>query len=89
MRRSRRRLTAAAITTVWLLSCPIFSFGEEKSSPPQAPAPPQTPAARAPATTPDLPTEGDRQKEAEELKRLQEFYLRNKSVFIKKGELVV
>ena len=89
MRRSRRWLTAAAITTVWFLSCPIFSLGEQKSSSPQGPVPPQAPAAQAPATTPDLPTEGDRQKEAEELKRLQEFYLRNQSVFIKKGELVV
>lgn len=39
--------------------------------------------------TPTLPSEGDRQKEAEEIRRLQEFYLRNQSVFIRKGEAIV
>lgn len=38
---------------------------------------------------PTVPDEGDRQKEAQELKRLQEFYLRNQSVFIRKGEYIV
>ena len=39
-------------------------------------------------TTPEVPTAGDREKEAEEVKRLQEFYLRNQSVFIKKNEFI-
>ena len=88
MRRSRRWLTAAAITTVWFLSCPIFSLGEQKSYLLKHLLPHKS-CCSGPPTTPDLPTEGDRKKEAEELKRLQEFYLRNQSVFIKKGELVV
>lgn len=39
--------------------------------------------------TPTVPSEGDRQKEAEEIRRLQAFYLRNQSVFIRKGEAIV
>lgn len=39
--------------------------------------------------TPTVPSEGDRQKEAEEIRRLQGFYLRNQSVFIRKGEAIV
>ena len=45
-----------------------------------------------PAPTPSTPTvanEGDREKEAEEVKRLQEFFLRNQSVFIRGGEVIV
>jgi len=38
---------------------------------------------------PAVPTEGDRRKEAEELKRLMDLYLRSQSVFIRKGELMV
>lgn len=44
------------------------------------------------AATPSAPVlgdEGDRQKEAEELKRLQEFFLRSQSVFIRRGEVIV
>jgi hypothetical protein len=41
-----------------------------------------------PTTAPEVPAEGDREKEAEEVKRLQEFYLRNQSVFIRKGEYI-
>lgn len=42
-----------------------------------------------PASTPTLANEGDREKEAEELKRLQEFFLRSQSVFIRRGEVIV
>ena len=43
----------------------------------------------SPAPAHSVPDEGDRQKEAEEIRRLQEFYLRNQSVFIRKSELIV
>jgi Putative MetA-pathway of phenol degradation len=70
---------------------PTFSVGEEPPSPPSSTQPPaSTPSpSSTPSSAPELKTEGDRQKEAEELKRLQEFYLRNQSVFIRKGEIIV
>jgi hypothetical protein len=77
---------------------PTTSVGQQQPSPPSttppaaSPPPPSSTAPSSstptPSSAPELKTEGDRQKEAEELKRLQEFYLRNQSVFIRKGEII-
>lgn len=40
------------------------------------------------SSTPTLANEGDREKEAAEVKRLQEFFLRNQGVFIRTGEVI-
>ena len=66
---------------------PAFSVGQDQPPPPSSTTPPAS--TPPPSSTPELKTEGDRQKEAEELKRLQEFYLRNQSVFIRKGEFIL
>jgi hypothetical protein len=44
-------------------------------------------AGEGPSTGPS--TEGNREKEAEEVKRSRELYLRNQSVFLRKGELML
>lgn len=43
---------------------------------------------KQPTPAPTLPTEGDRKKEAEELRRLRDVYLRSLSVFIRRGEVI-
>jgi hypothetical protein len=85
----------AAILTLLSWSYPVSSSAQpsktdKDGSASQAPATKDSSTSKPPATTPpEVPTEGDREKEAEEVKRLQEFYLRNQSVFIKKGEYIV
>ncbi|MGH7232648.1 MAG: hypothetical protein ACREJU_15015 [Nitrospiraceae bacterium] len=44
---------------------------------------------KQPTQAPTVPNEGDRKKEAEELKRLQDVYLRNVTVFIRRGEVIL
>lgn len=70
---------ALTIAALFVLSPPIPASGQQQKES----------STQAPTTTPEVRTEGDREKEAEELKRLQEFYLRNQSVFIKKGEYIL
>jgi hypothetical protein len=75
----RHNWWAALMVALFFLSPTATVWGEQQKDS----------ATQAPTTTPEVKTEGDREKEAEELKRLQEFYLRNQSVFIKKGEYIV
>src|SRR5262249_51794208 len=86
----RWRVILAVAGAIEILA-PTFSVGQEQPSPPSSTAPPSSspPPSSTPSSTPELKTEGDRQKEAEELKRLQEFYLRNQSVFIRKNEFIL
>ncbi len=70
-------LLAMVVATILVIFVPQPAVSVEESKP--------VPASPVPA----LPSEGDRQKEAEEIRRLQEFYLRNQSVFIRKGEVIV
>ncbi len=74
MTRWRVVFVGAVVICLFQLSAPIVSVGYAEE-----PAQPQTEVTAA---------EGDRKKEAEEAKRLQEFYLRNQSVFIRKGEII-
>lgn len=67
-------LIVAGTAPHFLLTSSVLALEEDK---------PATSAA------PVLANEGHREKEAEELKRLQEFFLRNQSVFIRKGEVIV
>lgn len=86
MSRGKRWRVKAAMVVLFLLPCPILSWGEQQ----KPSATNKSTASQAPtAAGPEVPSEGDREKEAEELKRLQDFYLRNQSVFIKKGEYIV
>jgi hypothetical protein len=80
-----RCLLATGIVSICVFFIPVFSAGQQQPSPSDKKASATPPAPPAP----EVPTEGDREKEAEEVKRLQEFYLRNQSVFIKKNEVIV
>jgi hypothetical protein len=77
MKPSGMWLVVILVAAVVGLCVPELALSVEESKP--LPASP----------TPTLPSEGDRQKEAEEIRRLQEIYLRNQSVFIRKGETIV
>jgi hypothetical protein len=74
MRQRHTWWTPLTMTALFLFATPVIASGEQQQSP---------------ATAPEVQAEGDREKEAQELKRLQEFYLRNQSVFIKKGEFII
>jgi hypothetical protein len=85
----RRCFFTAAIIALCILSCPVFSSGQQQKSSSEKSSSDMSSSGKTPApTTPEVPTAGDREKEAEEVKRLQEFYLRNQSVFIKKNEFI-
>jgi hypothetical protein len=79
-------LIGIRITLEFLAPQPALSIEESKPAPT-----PSTSTESKPASTPSSPVianEGDREKEAEEVKRLQEFFLRNQSVFIRRGEVI-
>ena len=67
-----RLTTFLIVSAVCLLTSQFTVSAEDK------------PASQAPT----VPSEGDRKKEAEEIKRLQDLYLRNISVFIRRGEVI-
>ena len=73
---------------MWLQSATSTAIAQEKpasqESKQEAPLPPQTPS-----TQQTKEVEENRQKEAEETKRLTELYLRNQSVFLRKNEVMV
>lgn len=79
MKQTYRWCGGLALAALFFASLPVTASGQQQKDS----------ATQAPTTTPEVRTEGDREKEAEELKRLQDFYLRNQSVFIKKGEYIV
>ena len=67
---------------LWLQSCTPHAYAEE-------PAPSQEPKPEATRAEPTKEAEENREKEAEETKRLTELFLRNQSVFLRKGEMMV
>jgi hypothetical protein len=75
------RWTHAVILGVALFSTSEYAANAEK--------PDTQPGQKSPEAPSSKDTEENRQKEAEETKRLTELYLRNQSVFLKKGELMV
>lgn len=66
----------------------LFPFASALALEAESPAPAQPSSAAAKPETASG-DEASRQREAEEVKRLTELYLRNQSVFLRKGELMV
>ena len=75
------RWTHAVILGVAFFSTTEYGANAQK--------PDTQPGQKSPEASSSKDTEENRQKEAEETKRLTELYLRNQSVFLKKGELMV
>ena len=78
-------LSTFLLTWIWLQFSIPFALAEEKAESPESkPASLQTEQMKGAKEA-----EENRQKEAEETKRLTELYLRNQNVFVRKTELMV
>src|SRR5215218_9348821 len=75
-------ITKLLLVWMWLQSSTPHASAEET-------APSQEPKREATQVEPTKEAEENRQKEAEETKRLTELFLRNQSVFLRKGEMMV
>jgi hypothetical protein len=75
-------LVSWAVTLCFFLFSPIVPGYAKEPAKPKA-----DPDGNVAADMKDL--EGNRQKEAEEAKRLTELYLRNQNVFVRKGEVIL
>ena len=76
------RFSTFLLVWMWLQSSSPHAYAQE-------PGAPQTSKQQAGSAEQTKEAEENRQREAEETKRLTELYLRNQSVFLRKGEVMV